>query len=379
MTGSWTGTRCGSRAAVAAFVAIAIAVGRPLQAEDLAAGLAKVGQSKDVPGLIAASVGPEGVIESAAWGVRKRGGTEAVTTSDQFSLGSNSKSFTATLAAALAEEGVINWSTTVAEVWPKQPVHAGFKDVTLEQLLAHVGGLQSDLEDRQEWSTFFAEKFAPQRERARMCFVVLTKAPQGTVGRYDYSNLGYVVASAMLEERGGKPFEQLMQERVFKPLDMNRTEFYSSKKLKTAKDLLWGHRPRGEPIKPGEPASENPTVYAGCGTIRTTIDDWAKYIRWHVNESAGPVLKNDATLRKLHQGIAEMGPGQTYGFGWIHFQSPLGRTLQHAGSNTTQYCLVWVMPDRKRATLVITNTGEKQAFEACDAATVQLMSSPKFR
>ena len=72
-----------------------------------------------VPGLIAASVGPEGVIESAAWGVRKRGGTEAVTTSDQFSLGSNSKSFTATLAAVLVEEGVINWSTTVAEVLPR--------------------------------------------------------------------------------------------------------------------------------------------------------------------------------------------------------------------------------------------------------------------
>jgi CubicO group peptidase (beta-lactamase class C family) len=173
-----------------------------------------------------------------------------------------------------------------------------------------------------------------------------------------------------------------MNDRVFQPLGMADTEFYSAKKLKLAKDpLVWGHvSGNGDPIKPGELGSENPTVYAGCGTIRTTIDDWAKYVRWHINESAGPVLKTDETLRRLHQGVADRGaPGQKYGFGWIHFESPFGRTLQHAGNNTNQYSLVWAMPDAKRATLVITNTGEKQAFAACDAATVVLMKSPAFR
>jgi hypothetical protein len=72
-------------------------------------------------------------------------------------------------------------------------------------------------------------------------------------------------------------------------------------------------------------------------------------------------------------------PGQSYGFGWIRFESPFGRTLQHAGSNTTQFALVWAMPDAKRATLVMTNTGEEQAFPACDAATVVLMKSPAFK
>jgi CubicO group peptidase (beta-lactamase class C family) len=215
-----------------------------------------------------------------------------------------------------------------------------------------------------------------------MCSLLLTKTPEGTVGKHVYSNLGYVTAAAMLEERAKKPFEQLMKERVFKPLGMAQTEFYSAKKLERAKEpLLWGHKSgSGDPIKPGARGAENPTVYAGCGTIRTTIDDWAKYIGWHMNESAKPVLKTDETLRRLHQGVADRGaPGQSYGFGWIHFESPFGRTLQHAGSNTNQYSLVWVMPDAKRATLVITNTGQKQAFAACDAATAELMKSPRFR
>jgi len=363
-------------------ITVLAALVTPASGGELDEQLAEISKSQDVPGIIAASVGPDGVIESAAAGVRKRGSTDAVTTDDQFSLGSNSKSFTATLAAVLVDDDVIDWSTTISSVWPDQPVHAGFKNVTLEQLLAHAGGLQGDLPGTSpEWASFFAERYKPEQERARMCALVLTKPPEGTVGKHAYSNLGYVIAAAMLEERGKKPFEQLMRDRVFKPLGMNDTEFHSAKKLKREKaPILWGHKASGDPIKPGEPGSENPTVYAGCGTIRTTIADWAKYVGWHLKESAGPVLKSDETLRHLHEGVADGGaPGQSYGFGWIQFKSPFGRTLQHAGNNTNQYSLVWVMPDTKRATVVITNTGQQQAFAACDAATATLMKSPAFR
>lgn len=371
------------RLLLGAVVPILLISAAPAAGGELEDSLGAVCKSQDVPGIIAASVGPDGVIESAVTGVRKRGSEDVIAKNDQFALGSNSKSFTATLAAVLVDDGAIDWSTTISEVWPDQPVHAGFRNVTLEQLLSHTGGLQCDLPATSaEWRSFFDERFEPERERARMCHLVLTKSPEGTVGKHVYSNLGYVIAAAMLEERGKKPFEQLMKGRVFGPLGMANTEFYSAKKLKLAKaPLLWGHKlDNGDPIKPGELGSENPTVYAGCGTIRTTIDDWAKYIGWHLNESAGPVLKKDETLRHLHKGGGDRGvPGQSYGFGWIQFQSPFGRTLQHAGNNTNQFSLVWVMPEVKRATLVITNTGQKQAFPACDAATVILMRSPAFQ
>ncbi|MGE3317028.1 MAG: serine hydrolase domain-containing protein [Planctomycetaceae bacterium] len=364
-------------------LAVLVPAAAPAFGGDLKAELAEICEEKDVPGLIAASVGSKGVIESAAAGVRKRGTKDAVGLDDPFAIGSNSKSFTATLAAVLVDDGLLQWSTTIAEVWPDQPVHAEFKKVTLEQLLSHAAGLQKDLPTiGKEWASFFAEKFKPELERARMCQIVLTKAPEETVGKYSYSNLGYVIVAAMIEERGKKPFEQLMSERVFKPLGMTNTEFFSMKKLKAVKGpLLWGHDPDdGKPIKPGVRGSENPTVYAACGTIRTTINDWAKYAVWHLNESAGPVLKNDETLRRLHEGVVDRNaPSQKYGFGWIHFESPFGRTMQHAGSNTNQFALVWLMPDAKRATLVITNTGEEQAFDACDAATLELMKSRKFK
>ena len=162
----------------------------PAAGDELEDKLAAICKSQDVPGIIAASVGPNGVIESASAGVRKRGSDDAIATDDQFSIGSNSKSFTATLAAVLVDHDVIDWSTTISEVWPDQPVHAEFKDVTLEQLLAHTGGLLGDLPAGAEWSSFLAERYTPERERARMCYLLLTKPPEGTVGKYAYSNLG---------------------------------------------------------------------------------------------------------------------------------------------------------------------------------------------
>src|SRR3990172_5315474 len=73
----------------------------PAAGGELEDKLAAVCKSQDVPGIIAASVGPDGVIESASAGVRKRGSDDAIATGDQFSIGSNSKSFTATLAPLL--------------------------------------------------------------------------------------------------------------------------------------------------------------------------------------------------------------------------------------------------------------------------------------
>ena len=72
--------------------------------------LAEICESQDVPGIIAASVGPDGVIESAAAGVRMRGSDDAIETDDQFSLASNSKSFTATLAAVLVDDDAIDFT-----------------------------------------------------------------------------------------------------------------------------------------------------------------------------------------------------------------------------------------------------------------------------
>lgn len=356
--------------------AIALLMTSVAVADDLTTAIEAIRSKHDVPTLFAAAIGTEGLIESTAVGTQKRGSKATVTTDHVFAIGSNSKAFTSTLAAALVDDGVINWNTTISETWPDQPVNKGFADVTLRQLLAHGGGLPENLPSDSEWGTFIDERFEPHQERQRMCAIVLTKPPTHPVGTYSYSNLGYVVAAAMLEERTEKTFEDLMQARIFDPLEMTNTAFYDKRRLKrSTAPLLWGHHDDGTAVRPGTPGAENPTVYAPCGTIRTTLDDYAKFLQWHLTEQASPLLKNDETAAQLHQAVVDRGPpGQTYGYGWILFEmGDLGRVAQHAGNNTNQFTLVWLMPEKKLATIAFTSTSESQAFTACNAATVVLM------
>ncbi|WP_163360625.1 serine hydrolase, partial [Klebsiella aerogenes] len=58
-------------------------------------------------------------------------------------IGSTTKAMTSALAGRLVERGAIAWSTTLAEALPDLAagMRADYRRITLEQLLAHRGGL----------------------------------------------------------------------------------------------------------------------------------------------------------------------------------------------------------------------------------------------
>ncbi len=344
--------------------------------------LAEACHQHNVPALTAAVVNAEGVVQAECYGIRKRGGTEQITLSDRFSIGSCTKAMTATLAAVMVDAGKIDWDTSIEQVWPRatqKDVHASLRKVTLEQLLSHQSGLAADVSDISgpAWAEFFDEKESPQRERRRLLKLVLAKPPSGRQSQFAYSNLGYAVVAAMLETRAGEPFESLMKKHLFEPLDMRSAEFRSLQWLKqNSSPLVWGHQTKnGQPIDPNAKGSENPTVYAACGTVQLTIEDFAKFAQWHLAGRPQPVLQTQAAFDQLHRPQVDYTlPGTKYASGWICLKTGLGPGLQHAGSNTNFFALIWVLPEADFAAVVCTNTGEAQAFPACDAMIGYLMS-----
>ncbi|WP_315853949.1 serine hydrolase [Crateriforma spongiae] len=353
---------------------------QPSQAK-LEAKIGEICRKHDLPAMTVAVVNSKGALQTARWGVRKRGTSDQVQPTDRFAIGSNTKSMTATLAAVLVEAGKIQWNTTIGQVWPKatdQHIHPKLKAVAIDDLLSHQSGLPANISDLspEAWAGFFAETRAPALERRRMLGIVLSKPPTGDRGQYLYSNLGYAVVAAMLETRAGEPFETLMKKHVFDPLEMTSAEFRS---LATAKQMkppmLWGHKADGSPIDPRIRGAENPTVYASCGTIHIALDDYAKYARWHLAGDPKPVLETQEAFDHLHEPLVESGPGTKYACGWICAPTSLGPGWNHAGSNTNFFALIWVVPESDIATIVCTNSGQSQAFTACDAMTGHLFES----
>lgn len=353
------------------------------QPKELATKLAEICRKHDVPAMSAALVNVKGLVQSQCFGVRKRETTDNVELTDRFPIGSNTKSMTATLAAVLVEAGHIEWETSIGEVWPKatdKDLHPDLRKVTLSQLLSHQGGLPSNISDLSNtaWLKHFQETLSPTLERQGMLKLALPQAPTQPQGTFAYSNLGYAIASAMLERRSGESFESLMKKHVFDPLDMQSADFRSMASAKQLRPpFLWGHQAAtGSPIDPRIVGAENPTVYAAAGTVHVSIEDYAKYARWHLAGKPEPVLRSKEAFDHLHQPqVDHTIPGAKYGHGWICLDTAYGPALQHAGSNTSSYALIWILPEGDFAAIVCTNTGEKQAFPACDEMIGYLMSN----
>jgi CubicO group peptidase (beta-lactamase class C family) len=105
--------------------------------------LSILGKGGERFGIAAAVLRGERIIAQGGAGVRKRGSAERITLDDRFHLGSCTKAMTATLVAMLVEEGKLNWTTTLGELFADtvKPLHPAWEKVTLRQVLAHRAGL----------------------------------------------------------------------------------------------------------------------------------------------------------------------------------------------------------------------------------------------
>ena len=77
------------------------------------------------------------------------------------------------------------------------------------------------------------------------------------------------------------------------------------------------------------------------------------------------------TYKKLHTPVAD----GDYALGWIVTQRDWGggAVLTHAGSNTLNYCVVWMAPRVDFAVLVCTNQGGDRAAKATDEVASALI------
>jgi CubicO group peptidase (beta-lactamase class C family) len=191
--------------------------------------------------------------------------------------------------------------------------------------------------------------------------------------KFSYSNLGYVVAGAMTERVSNTEWEELVIETIFKPLGMKGCGFGGTGTPGKI-DQPWGHSADGKPVSGNGPAVDNPAVMGPAGTVHCSLSDWARFIADQLGGARGErALLKPETYEKLHTPPF----GGEYALGWIVARRDWGggAVLTHAGSNTMNFAVVWVAPQRDFAVLISTNQGGPIAAKACDEAAATLIRS----
>jgi CubicO group peptidase (beta-lactamase class C family) len=347
------------------------------RAENPSDRLRTILQGYDLPALAGAVVTSEGIRVQGVVGVRKYGTDTPATINDEFHLGSDTKAMTATLLAMLVEQGKLSWGMTLSQCLPElaNTMHSAYRDVTLEQLLAHRAGFTDE-----SWpvgETFVSLhnwRGTPSEQRWRYAQMILAEPPtKSSPGNFLYSNRSYAIAGIIAERITGIAWEDLMTQRLFEPLGMDTCGF-GPMGTPGSIDEPFQHILEGsehQAIGPG-PLADNPVVIAPAGLVHCSIGDWAKFIQAHLRGEKGePGILKPESFRRLHTVTSG-----DYGFGWIVTQRSWGgRVLTHAGSNNQNFAVVWMAPMHDFAVLVATNQGGDRASQACDKAASMLIAN----
>lgn len=281
-----------------------------------------VTSSPGVPGVAAIATDRHGNIYEGAAGKRALGGEADMTPDSVFAIFSTTKAITGTAVLQLVEEEKLDLDAPASDYAPaigKLQVLDGFEDdgsprlrapkrpVTTRMLLLHTAGFGYD---------FFNESYKRLATEHGQPSVITASRPSietpllfdpGEQWEYG-SNIDW--AGQVVEGITGKRLGEVMQERVFAPLDMTDSAFVMSPSMRDRlatmhqRDGDGAMAPLGDFVLP-----QDPEVHMGGHGLYSTPLDYAKFIRMWLNDGDGPggrVLKPETVRMAEANGLDTM-------------------------------------------------------------------------
>lgn len=136
------------------------------------------------------------------------------------------KTFTATVALQLCEEGLLDLDSPI-DRWLARDlaVRLPFSEtITLRHLLSHTAGLVDYLNDRKAWRSAFVRD--PHRRWSHgdvVRYIVREPLLFEPGSDFHYSNSNYILAGLLIEQVTGRPLGELVRERITGPLKLEHT------------------------------------------------------------------------------------------------------------------------------------------------------------
>ena len=224
-----------------------------------------------------------------------------------YQIGSCTKAFTAALAAIFVDKGLLDWDTPVREYVPDLRFYDDYTTdhCTLRDVLCHRTGVP-----RHEYSWYGTDFSRAELLRNIRCLE--PNKPFRT--DFQYNNYGFLVVGYVLETISGKTYEQLLQEYIFDPLGMKRTNAFLDVTEADPDHATPYDRPDGLGMKGYEKipfyrtsredaASGIGSPFAAAGSINSCPSDMLKWVQLHLQNGrwGDCQLISEAAMRELHK------------------------------------------------------------------------------
>ena len=369
--------------AVALAVASAIAHAQKPPARATGVGLdgyvAKALTDWEAPGLAIAVVRNDSIVFAKGYGVREIGKPDPVTPNTVFAIGSTSKAFTVGLLGMLVDEKRIAWDDRVTKYLPSFELFDSYstRDLTIRDLLTHRSGLPRG--DR-----VWANSGYTRAEVLRRVRFLEPSWPFRS--RYGYQNIMFLAAGTVAESVESKSWDDLVSERIFRPLGMRRS-VTSTILLPSMTDVATPHEKLGGKTTAVE--WSNIDNIGPAGSINSSVTDMAQWIRLQLGQGTyqGKKLLEPNTVKEMHtaqmhQRLSEEDEKTypethllSYGLGWAIRDYRGMKVVSHGGAIRGMRAQVMLVPERKLGVVVLTNVAESSLPTAMGYKMVDLYTA----
>lgn len=304
------------------------------------------------------------ILGLAVTGERVKGSGDPARPEDAWHIGSNTKMLTALLYGRLVEQGRLEWGATLPELLPdlSDAMDPAWRDVTIEQVFSHRAGLPAN--PGVLWFlTARGSDRSPADQRTRLARTALSRPPANEVGEFAYSNLGYMIAGAVIDrvaaDMGKGDYESLFLSG-FVPQDEGWGFGPPPEGIEGhARRLFGGWKAQGKGLD-----ADNPPALAPAGTLHVPLAAHARFL--------SQFLRPDETMETLQAPFPDAGSDYALGLG-IQDRPEHGRIYTHNGSNTVWLSKVTIAPGPGLVVIINTNRFDQRDPGLFDSLNAEIL------
>jgi CubicO group peptidase (beta-lactamase class C family) len=321
--------------------------------------VAKAARDWRVPGLAIAVVKDDSLVFAKGYGVLEVGKPAPATAHSRFAIGSTTKAMTTAALAMLVDEGRLRWDDRVIDYLPEFRLYDPWvtRELTIRDVLTHRTGLPGvDL----LW-------VRADLTNAEMITRLRTVRPASSFrSRWEYNNVVYTIAGAIVAKVSGMPWEQFVRTRIFGPLQM-RESLALVADLPGQSDVATPHALVRDTVRV-VPVRSTDGV-APAGSVWSSVSDMSRWMRFMLDSGRvgdrrliTPATFNEIVAPQIRAPMAEYPALRlarpntfSYALGWF-VQDYHGATVwMHTGSIDGMSAIIGLMPDRRLGVYVLAN------------------------
>lgn len=280
----------------------------------------------------------DSVLLNRGYGARTTDKSQLNDASTIFLIYSATKPITATVILKLVEDGRLSLDDSVNKFFPEFP-HGD--TIKIRHLLSHTSGLYDFTRGPHP---------TPLHQQTLIPFLADKPLDFEPGSGWSYSNSGYYVLGFIIEKVTGKPYEEAVEEMIFRPLGMLRSGFGYAKLQDPRKSV--GFVQLNDKIQQPVDDQQLPDPYAAGGMYSTTQD---------LLLFAQAILDH-RLLKPETQQMAFAPIRDNYGLGWIIRDVAGKRVVAHSGGADGFRSNLVIVPDDKIC-IVLLDNHETQALE----------------